>query len=359
MAAIVTTAGTLAAGCSGEPGCDPPCQPAYACYWGVCLPAWTDAAVDARDDGRLDDGPRDEAPPDDTPDVEAAPGDLDRDGIPDEVDNCPTEPNPDQAICPWDAADALGDACDEDDDGDGIPDAVDLCNCTEPPTGDDEDDDGIPDPCDNCPEVPGASQADADGDGVGDLCEHPLGQDRVSERVAFYTFVDTPRWTAAEGSWRREGGVLYQDLPLGPAAAYSQEWTFGDDVMVRATLLWGVGAAPASQLAGVIMRVGIDSEPADWYFCCADRVEQTVQIWSRDGSGVDLLADEPLPFPIDGGVPYTIVGSALGPDLICAVETPGGPAGLTSAAASLPLSGGVGVRTSGTAASFTTVTVYR
>ncbi|UCH87405.1 MAG: thrombospondin type 3 repeat-containing protein, partial [Dehalococcoidia bacterium] len=61
-----------------------------------------------------------------------AEGDTDGDGIPDEVDNCPTVPNTDQT----------------DSDGDGVGDA-----------------------CDNCPTVPNTDQTDSDGDGIGDACE--------------------------------------------------------------------------------------------------------------------------------------------------------------------------------------------
>jgi hypothetical protein len=39
------------------------------------------------------------------------------------------------------------------------------------PTCEDVDDDGVPNGLDNCPDDPNADQADADGDGVGDACE--------------------------------------------------------------------------------------------------------------------------------------------------------------------------------------------
>jgi cysteine-rich repeat protein len=61
-----------------------------------------------------------------------APADTDKDGTPDNADNCPTVPNPDQA---------------------------------------DEDGDGVGDLCDNCPKKPNTDQADIDGDGAGDACD--------------------------------------------------------------------------------------------------------------------------------------------------------------------------------------------
>ncbi len=85
--------------------------------------------------------------------------DDDGDGFIHCFDNCPYEPNPDQADIDMDD---VGDVCD---------------TCT------DSDDDGYGDPgfpgetCDedNCPDVYNPDQADADADGTGDACEDPVG----------------------------------------------------------------------------------------------------------------------------------------------------------------------------------------
>lgn len=71
--------------------------------------------------------------------------DLDRDGVPDLRDNCPTVSNPGQD--------------DIDEDGSGA-----LCD-------DDDDNDGIEDTNDNCPLHINPSQSDFDGDGIGDACD--------------------------------------------------------------------------------------------------------------------------------------------------------------------------------------------
>lgn len=78
--------------------------------------------------------------------------DVDGDDICDDVDNCPTVPNPGQ----------------EDSDGDGIGDVCDECPFD---ADNDWDGDGICGDVDNCPTVPNPGQEDGDGDGVGDACE--------------------------------------------------------------------------------------------------------------------------------------------------------------------------------------------
>jgi probable HAF family extracellular repeat protein len=84
-----------------------------------------------------------------TPDTPTPPPDSDKDGVTDDKDNCPDNPNPDQVDTD---ADGVGDACEEaiDSDGDGVADAED-----------------------NCPEVANTDQADGDSNGVGDACDPP------------------------------------------------------------------------------------------------------------------------------------------------------------------------------------------
>ena len=107
--------------------------------------------------------------------------DIDGDGVPDAIDNCPMEPNPGQEDID---GDGIGDVCDicpddpfdlcleeEDIDGDGIPDAFDNCPLTPNPGQEDIDGDGVGDVCDNCPMDPNPGQQDMDGDGVGDICD--------------------------------------------------------------------------------------------------------------------------------------------------------------------------------------------
>jgi hypothetical protein len=177
--------------------------------------------------------------------------------------------------------------------------------------------------------------------------------------VAFVTFADSPGWLAEAGNWWRRDDMLGQDLPFGGANAFTETWDSGDDVMVRTFATWGDGADATYRLAGVLFRVVTTPAPADWYFCCANAVNSAAQIWSFVDGSFDLLAEEPLSATMEQGVPYGIVGLASGSDISCFVDRDGSLLGSANATAAAALSGGIGVRTYGVTASFSSVTAYR
>lgn len=119
--------------------------------------------------------------------------DLDDDGANDNVDNCPTIPNPDQADAD---SDGTGDACDDEADGDGLPNEQDNCPFVFNPGQEDFDLDGTGDVCDddtdgdlvendsdNCPATPNPDQLDTDSDGQGDLCDLDIDGDGIANTV--------------------------------------------------------------------------------------------------------------------------------------------------------------------------------
>ena len=104
--------------------------------------------------------------------------DRDRDGRPDDEDNCPDKENPNQEDRD---SDNVGDVCDNcpdisnfsqlNSDQDDPGDACDNCPFTENPDQDDDDLDKSGNLCDNCPIEANERQEDFDEDGIGDVCD--------------------------------------------------------------------------------------------------------------------------------------------------------------------------------------------
>jgi hypothetical protein len=129
--------------------------------------------------------------------------DSDGDGENDDVDNCRSAANADQADGD---DDGVGDVCDNchddandnqlDSNGDGngdvcgdidvdtVVDTEDNCVNVSNTNQADGDSDGVGDVCDNCDDVDNASQADADADGVGDACDRDVDGDGFCNTLA-------------------------------------------------------------------------------------------------------------------------------------------------------------------------------
>ncbi len=122
------------------------------------------------------------------------PGDVDGDGIPDDMDNCPDKANPDQG---------------------------------------DEDGDHVGDVCDPCPFVANAT-LDSDNDGIADACDpHPtMAGDRIVLFEGFHhgvpaTWDTVGTWTASGDDVvvSSTGGAAHLTLPVTPVgtlAIYTQ-----------------------------------------------------------------------------------------------------------------------------------------
>jgi outer membrane protein OmpA-like peptidoglycan-associated protein len=118
--------------------------------------------------------------------------DTDGDGIPDEIDACPEEPEDHKDPDPGDGCPAPSDR-----DGDGIPDQYDKCP-DQPEDKDgiddydgcpeiDADNDGIPDAKDACPKEPGPPDPDPKKNGCPRFIHLESGQVRVLQQVHFQT----------------------------------------------------------------------------------------------------------------------------------------------------------------------------
>lgn len=97
--------------------------------------------------------------------------DMDEDGRNDPNDNCLLEPNPEQEDADGDGA---GDVCDLwpfDADNDGVPVEIDNCPTLTNAGQVDGDSDLVGGACDNCPNISNFDQADADMNGIGDVCQ--------------------------------------------------------------------------------------------------------------------------------------------------------------------------------------------
>ncbi len=109
----------------------------------------TDPLDPDTDDGGVDDGTEvleDGTDPNDPEDDRAdeITDDADSDGIVDDEDNCPNDPNEGQADLDGDGE---GNVCDDDMDGDGVPNGEDNCPRLENPDQKDLDDNGVGDAC--------------------------------------------------------------------------------------------------------------------------------------------------------------------------------------------------------------------
>ncbi len=110
--------------------------------------------------------------------------DTDHDGIPDDIDLCPTEPEDGKPPNPDDGCPALPDR-----DGDGIPDNVDKCpdvpedfdgiDDTDGCPEDDADKDGIMDAQDACPKEPGEADPDPKKNGCPKFIRRITGSSEI------------------------------------------------------------------------------------------------------------------------------------------------------------------------------------
>jgi hypothetical protein len=108
--------------------------------------------------------------------LEPQAGDNDGDGVPDEIDNCPSDSNPSQRNTD---GDAFGNACDTDKDGDTVLNVDDNCPLVANTSGqaDDADGDGVGDACDACSETGLNDPVDRSGCSIDQACPCAADED--------------------------------------------------------------------------------------------------------------------------------------------------------------------------------------
>lgn len=194
------------------------------------------------------------------------------------------------------------DAANPDDlDGDGIPNAVDNCPHTPNPDQHDEDGDGVGDVCDNCPSVANPSQADTSElavrqfpDGVGDACDPQpaLGGNKIP---AFFPFAQGAEAMAFSGTgWTISGDQAHA---TGTADLASLRNWPGNGVIAKAQVASVAWADPAAAIAVAVDGDGVASGDV-----CAVLAD-------RNGDG----ADEVDVHELSGAEMTTSLGVAVAP----------------------------------------------
>jgi hypothetical protein len=165
------------------------------------------------------------------------------------------------------AIDAPPDAPPPDMDGDGVPDALDNCPMTANADQRDHDVDGRGDVCDLCPHIAEAADVDGDGDGVGDACDPrpTMAGDTRLLWVGFYDANDITGWSTA-GTWSVANGHVTGGSTTGalsyifPPTTYAR--TYAETLVHYNTLgTSGNTTTPAAQL------YTNDSGQVQYYLC--------------------------------------------------------------------------------------------
>jgi len=196
-------------------------------------------------------------------------GDFDDDGWPNLDDNCPFDPNPDQANVDSDV-DQQGDACDPDEDGDGWSNDNDNCVGSFNPDQMNSDNDPLGDACDICP-----TGDNMTGVAEGYIDVNPY-DDQPGEVVYYY---DEDTYSCSEG-------ISRPDLQGIPVPIFDTGGVFTSDCqpydITIAANPGGYETLPIAMGTGQ----GIDWYPRGAFMTVTlDGLPEGVQTWIQDSDG--------------------------------------------------------------------------
>ncbi|MCB9649533.1 MAG: lamin tail domain-containing protein [Deltaproteobacteria bacterium] len=211
--------------------------------------------------------------------------DTDGDGVPNDLDNCPTVFNP---IRPLDNGiqadfddDMVGDACD------ACPLAEGTSGCA-PPDPNDIDGDGTPNLDDNCPNISNPNQEDADLDDIGDACDACPNEANPNGAACSRTIYELKQRTITSGRAAVKDALVTAVAPTGYFLQYAPgdanyDNTLGADYSGIFVFTSAAGTKPAQG-----DRVDVEGTVGDYFG----------QVQLSEGTFTVTASGQTLPDPI-------------------------------------------------------------
>jgi hypothetical protein len=236
--------------------------------------------------------------------------DTDRDGIADDIDNCPSVANPDQA---------------------------------------DEDNDGIGDACDPCPIVAGSSSVDTDGDHIPDACDpHPaVAGDTLVAFSGFKAGVVPTGWTVSGTVTAANGDVelISTSAISNGTAVMAPDAAFGNGAITALVTLDTALAVGTETDAGIMVSL-LNPTTGDNIQCGLYQQDVTkpttreldlYDSLANNGQGADLKTGT---FAWVPGTSYQVTLARQGNNYTCSAAPMGGsPTSITASTGSAPAGG--------------------
>ncbi len=285
--------------CSGSAACGPGARCELAS--GRCVALAADAARERMPRELGGDRSPDRAALDLSPDV-------DKDGIANAEDNCPTVANPEQG----------------DKDHDRVGDVCDNCPLAENADQKDADGDKVGDACDNCPTQANPDQKNVDADKLGDACDPDVDGDGLPNELdplplvanSYYYYQAPPPAgdLSTVGVWQLDQGTLCYKEGTGVARLLDGKMPATVDYTVESRFT-PLGPPPGpSPALGLALRMTIESGKATGYLCLVELAQKRLVLAKLSaGSFTPLQSSQPtVPGP-----PYRLRASVSGSSLTC------------------------------------------